>query len=166
MNAGRGLASKGKAKNKLPISFLRVTDGAGAVIAPEWLPRAESVHRQLRDALPPGFEAWHQILQNVFANGGRMTLAVEGEMVRGVAVWHIFETPGGRHLFVDDLVTDAACRSQGIGRGLIGWLESEARAHYCAMLSLTSNVKRNEAHRFYFREGFFIASYYFRKNLG
>lgn len=145
---------------------LRVTDGFGAVIAPEWLSLAEPIHRQLRNEIPPGSDVYRQILQNVFANGGRMTLAVEGEAVRGVAVWRILQTTGGRHLFVDDLVTDAACRSQGVGRGLIGWLEDEARAHSCTMLSLTSNVKRNEAHRFYFREGFFISSYYFRKNLG
>ncbi|MCL2875703.1 MAG: GNAT family N-acetyltransferase [Betaproteobacteria bacterium] len=150
----------------MPVSFLRVTDGSGAVIAPEWLSRVEPVHRQLRDRLPPGFDVWQQTLQNVFANGGRMVLAAEGETVKGVAVWRILDTSGGRHLFVDDLVTDMACRSQAIGRGLINWLENEARACSCAMLSLTSNVARNGAHRFYFREGFFIASYYFRKNLG
>jgi|GEM_PF-5077490 len=61
---------------ELPCSFLRVTDDSGAIIAPEWLPHAEPVHRQLR------------------------------------------------------------------------------------------GVMRHGAHRFYFREGFFIASYCFRKNLG
>ena len=150
----------------MAVSFLCVTDDSGAIIAPEWFPRAESVHRQLRDKIPPGFDAWRQTLQAVFANGGHMVLAVEGETVKGVALWRIFQTSWGRHLFVDDLVTDAACRSQGIGRSFINWLEGEARARSCAMLSLTSNVARNGAHRFYFREGFSIASYHFRKNLG
>ncbi|MCL2162073.1 MAG: GNAT family N-acetyltransferase [Betaproteobacteria bacterium] len=150
----------------MPISFLRVTDDSGAVIAPEWLFRAESVHRQLRDRLPPGFDAWRQILQTVFANGGRMTLAIEGEMVRGVALWRIIEnTYEGRRLYVDDLVVDVACRSQEIGKRLIGWLEDEARARSCAVLALDSGVMRSGAHRFYFREGFSIASFSFRKNL-
>jgi GNAT superfamily N-acetyltransferase len=151
---------------KSPVSFLHVTDESGAVIAPEWLPRAEPVHRQLRDRLPPGFDGWRQILQTVFANGGRMTLAVEGEAVKGVALWRIIEnTYEGRRLYVDDLVVDAACRSRSIGRRLVGWLEDEARARSCAVLALDSGAQRREAHRFYFREGFFIASFCFRKGL-
>ncbi|MCL1860483.1 MAG: GNAT family N-acetyltransferase [Proteobacteria bacterium] len=145
---------------------MRVTDDSGAIIAPEWLPHAEPVHRQLRDKLPPGFEAWRQILQTVFANGARMTLAVEGEAVLGVALWRIIEnTHEGRRLYVDDLVVDAAYRSRGVGKRLTGWLEDEARARSCAVLVLDSGVMRHGAHRFYFREGFFIASYCFRKTL-
>ena len=152
--------------DEMLVSFLRVTDDSGVVTATEWFFRAESVHRQLRDKLPPGSDAWRQVLQTVFANGGRMTLAVEGETVRGVALWRIIEnTYEGRRLYVDDLVVDAACRSRGIGERFIRWLEDEARARSCAVLALDSGVVRNGAHRFYFREDFFITSFSFRKNL-
>jgi GNAT superfamily N-acetyltransferase len=152
---------------KSPVSFLRVTDESGAVIAPEWLPRAEPVHRQLRDKLPPGFDAWQQTLQTIFANGGRMTLAVEGEVVKGVALWRIIENAcEGRRLYVDDLVVDTVCRSRAIGKRLIDWLENEARARSCTVLALDSGTQRKEAHRFYFREGFLITSFCFRKDLG
>jgi len=153
-------------ETEMPVSFLSVTDDSGVVIAPEWFARAEPVHRQLRDRLTPGFDAWRQILETVFANGGRMTLAVEGETVKGVALWRIIEnTYEGRCLYLDDLVVDEAYRSQGIGKRLINWLEDEVWARSCVALALTSGVVRSEAHRFYLREGFFIASFYFRKKL-
>jgi GNAT superfamily N-acetyltransferase len=150
----------------MPITFISVTDDNGAIVAPEWLPRAEAVHRQLRDKLPPGFDAYCRILQPVFANGAHMTLAVEGEAVKGVAIWRIVEnTYEGRRLYVDDLVTDAACRSQGVGKNLLAWLEREARARLCAVLALDSGTQRQRAHRFYFREGFSVPSFCFRKEL-
>ncbi|MCL2021580.1 MAG: GNAT family N-acetyltransferase [Betaproteobacteria bacterium] len=148
------------------MSIVSVTDDSGAVIAPEWIPRVESVHRQLRDKIPPGSDAYRQTLQTVFANGGRMTLAVAGEAVRGVALWRVIEnTYEGRRLYVDDLVVDATCRSQGVGKCLLDWLEREARARSCAVLALDSGVARQGAHRFYFREGFYIPSFSFRKAL-
>jgi len=165
-SAGVILFPEGEVINEMPVSFLRVTGDSGEVIAPEWFSRAESVHRQLRDRLPPGFDAWRQVLQTVFANGGRMTLAVEGETVMGVALWRIIEnTYEGRRLYVDDLVVDAACRSRGIGERFVRWLEDEARSRSCAVLALDSGVMRSGAHQFYFREGFFIASFSFRKSL-
>jgi len=143
-----------------------VTDDSGAIIASEWIPRAESVHRQLRDKIPPGSDAYQQILQTVFANGARMTLAVVDDIVRGVALWRIIEnTYEGRRLYVDDLVVDTACRSQGIGNHLLDWLEREAHARSCAVLALDSGVIRKDAHRFYFREGFHIPGFSFRKAL-
>lgn len=59
----------------------------------------------------------------------------------------------GRFLYVDDLVTDAACRSRGHGRRLLAWLRELAREAGCAQLHLDSGVQRADAHRFYAREG-------------
>ncbi|MDR3055202.1 MAG: GNAT family N-acetyltransferase [Zoogloeaceae bacterium] len=152
----------------MTLEIIPVTDDAGAIApaAAKWLPKAEVVHRQLRERLPSGYEAYRATLRRVFANGGRFTLAVEGEAVKGVALWRIVEnTCEGRGFFVDDLVVDAACRSQGVGKALILWLENLARNHQCDALTLTSGVQRSDAHRFYFREGFTIPSFCFRKKL-
>ncbi|QID18624.1 GNAT family N-acetyltransferase [Nitrogeniibacter mangrovi] len=71
----------------------------------------------------------------------------------------------GRALYVDDLVTDAATRSSGAGRRMLDWLKAYARAQACGELHLDSGVQRFEAHRFYLREGFRIASHHFALTL-
>lgn len=67
----------------------------------------------------------------------------------------------GRHLYVDDLVTDAAWRSRGVGRYLLGWLIELARRENCTHLELDSGIQRRDAHRFYLREGMSIRSHRF-----
>jgi GNAT superfamily N-acetyltransferase len=140
-----------------------VTDDSGRVVEPLWLDRAEGVHRQLRTALPPDYAGR---LAQVFANGGRLAVAAEGETVLGVALWRLIEnTYEGRRLYVDDLVTDEAQRSRGIGKLLLGHLESRARQLGCDVLALDSGAQRASAHKFYFREGMHIPGFCFRKNL-
>ncbi len=142
---------------------VEVTDGDGSVVEPAWLVRAEPVHRQLRTGLPPDYAGR---LRAVFANGARMSIATEGGAVRGVALWRVIEnTYEGRRLYVDDLVSDEAHRSRGIGKTLLGHLERLARDLQCDVLALDSGTQRTDAHRFYFREGLVIPAFSFRKNL-
>ena len=143
--------------------LIDVTDASGAVVEPGWLARAESVHRQLRTALPADYAGR---LSRVFANGGRMVVAAEGETVAGVALWRLIEnTYEGRRLYVDDLVTDETRRSQGVGKALLGHLEATARRLGCDVLALDSGAQRAAAHKFYFREGMHIPGFCFRKDL-
>ena len=143
--------------------LIDVTDEIGCVVEPLWLGRAEGVHRQLRTALPPDYAGR---LAQVFANGGRLAVAVEGEAVLGVALWRLIEnTYEGRRLYVDDLVTDAAQRSRGVGKALLGHLEDTARRLGCDVLALDSGAQRAAAHKFYFREGMHIPGFCFRKEL-
>jgi GNAT superfamily N-acetyltransferase len=86
--------------------------------------------------------------------------------VAGVAVFRVFEnTHAGRRLYVDDLVTDEAWRSSGVGVALLRHLEAEARARDCSGIELESGSHRTRAHRFYFREGFVITGFSFKKEL-
>ena len=71
----------------------------------------------------------------------------------------------GKHLYVDDLITDGSTRSQGHGKRMLDWLTEEARRADCVQLHLDSGVQRPHAHRFYFREGLTISAYHFRKDL-
>ena len=140
-----------------------VTASDGSVVEAAWLGRAEPVHRQLRPGLPADYAAR---LRSVFANGARMSVATEGAAVRGVALWRVIEnTYEGRRLYVDDLVTDEAHRSRGIGRILLQQLERLARNLQCDVLALDSGTQRTDAHRFYFREGLVIPAFCFRKTL-
>lgn len=145
------------------MNIIEITDDKGAIADPGWLRKAESVHRQLRAALPPEYEAK---MKRVFAGGARMCVAVEGEAVAGVAVYRTYEnTWAGKQLYVDDLVTDEKRRSSGVGRMLLGYLEQKARAAGFENLALDSGTQRQQAHKFYFREGMVVTSFHFGKKL-
>ena len=60
---------------------------------------------------------------------------------------------GEPELYVDDLVTDHAHRSSGLGKKLLDFLKAEAQRLGCKSIALDSGVQRVEAHRFYKREG-------------
>lgn len=95
-----------------------------------------------------------------------MTLVVDGQAVCALALWRIIEnTHEGRRFYIDDLVTDSMRRSQGIGSALLDALESTASAFGCDVMALESGTQRAGAHAFYFREGFSIPSFSFRKKI-
>jgi GNAT superfamily N-acetyltransferase len=145
------------------IQIVEVTDEKGAIRDLDWFRKAEGVHRQLRTALPPEYEAK---MKRVFAGGARMCVAVEAAEVRGVAVYRTYEnTFYGKQLYVDDLVTDEKRRSSGVGRMLLGHLEQKARAAGFDSLALDSGTQRLQAHKFYFREGMAVTSFHFMKKL-
>jgi GNAT superfamily N-acetyltransferase len=98
--------------------------------------------------------------------GFRVTAVLEGARCTAVAGWRLGTNLHlGRHLYVEDLVTDPALRSLGHGRALLGHLRELARAQGCAALHLDSGVQRHDAHRFYFREGMHISSHHFTEAL-
>lgn len=142
--------------------IIPITDERREVVMPGWLARAESVHRQLRLRMPADYPAK---MRAVFRQGGEMCVAAVGEEVAGLAVFRVFEnTHVGLRFYVDDLVTDDTRRSTGVGRTLMDWLQEEARRRGCPGLDLESGTHRTRAHRFYFREGFVIPSFSFRKD--
>ena len=148
----------------LDLQLIDVTTPDGELVAPEWLPRAEGVHRQLRDRLGPDYVAK---MRRVFADGARLVVAAQGEAVVGLGVYRIYEnTFDGLNLYVDDLITDETQRSQGVGQALLGHMEAIARARGCLAFRLDSGTQRQRAHRFYLREGLFITSFHFVKTLG
>jgi GNAT superfamily N-acetyltransferase len=51
-----------------------------------------------------------------------------------------------------------AYRSFGVGRAMLAWAISEARQRGCALIQLTTDKTRTDAHRFYERLGF-VASH-------
>lgn len=85
-------------------------------------------------------------------------LCVAGFVIQNKLAW-------GKSLYVDDLVTDAKARSSGAGTCMMNWLKAHARAQGCRQLHLDSGVQRFDAHRFYLREGFRIASHHFSLDL-
>lgn len=81
-------------------------------------------------------------------------LCVAGFVVGEKLAW-------GKHIYIDDLVTNEQHRSQGAGAVLINWLKSWGKQQGCTQLHLDSGVQRFAAHRFYLNNGFDIASHHF-----
>ena len=132
----------------------------GQIEGGTWLSRAEGIHRQLRPHLPADYVAkMTRVLKDA-----RMALAIAGDTVLGLAVYRWHEnTFDGIKLYVDDLVTDEARRSEGVGHALIAHLEKVAKELGASGLVLDSGTHRTQAHKFYFREGFVITSFNFKK---
>lgn len=94
--------------------------------------------------------------------GYQLAYLADGGQVRAAAGFRLQEMLyRGRHVYVDDLVTDGRARSQGYGDALFDWLAAWAREHECVRLELDSGVQRFDAHRFYFRKRMHVASYHF-----
>ncbi len=98
--------------------------------------------------------------------GYRLLHAEIAGNVVGVAGCRIMETLAwGRILYVDDLVTDEAWRSQRVGSTLFDALVQFARDRECRELHLDSGVQRFDAHRFYLAKRMHITSHHFSMRL-
>ncbi|WP_371185869.1 GNAT family N-acetyltransferase [Thalassotalea maritima] len=92
--------------------------------------------------------------QIAYVNSGEDILGVAGFVVAQKLAW-------GKHIYVDDLVTNEAHRSQGVGTLLIDWLKAHGKELGCQQLHLDSGVQKFAAHRFYLSNRFNIASHHF-----
>ncbi|RJG51189.1 GNAT family N-acetyltransferase [Motilimonas pumila] len=92
--------------------------------------------------------------QVVYVKSAQGILAVAGFQIGEKLAW-------GKHLYIDDLVTNADSRSSGVGHFLLDWLKIYAQGQGCKQIHLDSGVQRFAAHKFYLREDFHIASHHF-----
>ena len=136
-----------------------VTDERGGIVRPDLLAAAESVHRQLRPQLPPGYV---ERMKEIFAGGAEMAVATIEGQVAGITVFRVLEkTFTGRELYCDDLVTDERRRSTGVGHALIAYMEGIVKRRGCTAFTLDSGTQREQAHKFYFREGMTVTAFHF-----
>ncbi len=143
------------------MKIIPVTNAVQDIVELEWLKRSEAVHRQLRPQLPADYV---RRMKQVFASGAEMAVCVRDENVCGIAVFRIVEkTHSGRELYCDDLITDVTMRSAGVGHALIAYMEAVARERECDCLALDSGTQREQAHKFYFREGLTVPAFHFSK---
>jgi GNAT superfamily N-acetyltransferase len=90
----------------------------------------------------------------VYAHRNGDVIAVAGFVIGWKLAW-------GKHIYVDDLVTDEKHRAIGAGHQIIAWLKRYARETECSQIHLDSGVQRFAAHRFYLRQGFNIDCHHF-----
>jgi GNAT superfamily N-acetyltransferase len=147
----------------MTLRVVAVSDEQGRIVDAGLLAAAESVHRQLRPDMPRDYNGR---MKEVLAGGAEMAVALVDGAIAGIAVFRVLEkTHSGRDLYCDDLVTDEARRSGGVGHALMQYMEGVCAQRRCDTFSLDSGTHRRAAHRFYFREGMAISSFHFDRKI-
>ncbi len=96
--------------------------------------------------------------QVAWVESGGEPLCVAGFVLQLKLAW-------GKHIYIDDLVTEERRRSTGAGKFMLDWLKAHARENGCVQVHLDSGVQRFGAHKFYLREGFAIRDHHFAFDL-
>lgn len=111
-------------------------------------------------------EEFVPLVRSLEADGFRLACIRDAGRVVAVAGYRMSTNLYyGRHLYVDDLVTDEAERSRGHGKVLLAWLRARAVENGCDAFHLDSGVQRKRAHQFYQREGLELSSYHYSVRL-
>ncbi len=139
-------------------------DGIHLARSDEEIGRCHTVMRELRPHIAP--QDFVARVRRQERGGYRLLYAARDGCPVAAAGFRLGETLAwGRFLYVDDLVTLASERSRGHGAALLRWLADHAREAGCDELHLDSGVQREDAHRFYRREGLEVSSYHFGRKL-
>src|SRR6185312_2666050 len=78
-------------------------------------------------------------LKEMLKNGYRCIAAMEGKEIVGTSgFWTNTRFWCGAYIEPDNVVVDSSCRSKGVGKKLMGWIEAEARRLGCRMVWLLS----------------------------
>ncbi len=95
-------------------------------------------------------------LETLLAAGNNLVeVAVLDQRIIGwLHVQQNISLESGNYCEITGLIVDAAHRSKGIGKVLVDHAKQWARERGFTKLRVRSNVKRQKAHEFYFREGF------------
>ncbi len=123
------------------------------------------VIRELRTELTE--EDFHRRFEDGYRdNGYRIAALFDNDECLAAAGYRVLTNfVSGRFLYIDDLVTVSSSRSKGYGKSMNGYLVDIAQKKGCTCVKLDSGVNRQQAHRFYFREGYIIACFNFGKSL-
>jgi N-acetylglutamate synthase-like GNAT family acetyltransferase len=107
---------------------------------------------------PPLPEGYRRALEEIEDDHRQRLLVVEADgRVVAAAVLMIIPNlshQGRPYAIIENVVVDAAERGAGHGELLMLYATEEARRAGCYKLTLTSNKRRGDAHRFYERLGF------------
>ncbi|MED4081845.1 GNAT family N-acetyltransferase [Halalkalibacterium halodurans] len=131
----------------------------------EWL-EAFPLIRQLRPHLTEA--SYLELVHEATKNEGYRMFALEVEDTLCAVIGFMPQTTlyNGKSIWVTDLVTDEHHRSNGYGLMLLAHVEAWAKTKGYEAISLSSNVSRTEAHRFYMEKGVYDkVSYVFKKRL-
>ncbi len=124
------------------------------------------VMKQLRTHLDEA--GYLQLIEEAAEKEGyKMAALFEGSKIAAViGFMPMITLYNGRFIWVCDLVTHEERRSKGYGKALLQFAENWAQEHEYKLVSLSSGLQREEAHRFYQEKmEYDKVSYVFLKNL-
>ncbi|HEY0262839.1 MAG TPA: GNAT family N-acetyltransferase [Chitinophagales bacterium] len=79
--------------------------------------------------------------------------------------WITVRFYSGKQLEVDNVVIDSEIQSKGIGAKFFEYIEDWAKKNDCKNVELNAYVSNAKAHKFYFRNGYWIMGFHFVKGL-
>lgn len=123
---------------------------------------------QREDQGPPLPEAYPRALSDLKAAGHRPLVFIQEGAIIGSLTLHIVPNlthRGAPYAVIENMVVAEGHRSAGVGGKLMERAVELAREAGCYKISLTSNKRRLEAHRFYESLGFERTHEAFRMNL-
>lgn len=126
---------------------------------------AFSVIKQLRTHLTE--EVYLDLIQDMISDGYKMfALYADANIVSFAGVIKLTNLYYGKHIWVNDLLTDTNQRSKGYGEALLSFIKDYAKDNGCEVVALSSGLLRLDAHKFYeSKMGFDKASYVFKIQL-
>lgn len=103
-----------------------------------------------------------KIISEQIKNGYKLAYVLLDDQVICVAGFSILQKLSlGKHLYIDDFVTDKSVRSTDAGKALLDFLKIYAKQQDCKSIELDSLVQRYDAHKFYQSQDMQIVSHHF-----
>jgi len=98
---------------------------------------------------------------------GELAVAIDGGTVVGFISLHFIPQLAlpGDFARISYLCVDESFRGQGVGQQLESYCERRARERGCNRIELHCHSRREQAHRFYFRQGYEESPKYLMKKL-
>jgi GNAT superfamily N-acetyltransferase len=125
-------------------------------------------HHALLQSFYPNMQPadYAEKLAAMLPNGYKQIGVFLGEKCVGIAgYWIMTRLYCGKYIDIDNVVVHPEFRSAGVGKVIMRWLEEFGKMANCRHAILDAYVENQKAHRFYFREGYFIRGYHFMKPL-
>lgn len=94
-----------------------------------------------------------------------VALEKEGQVLALMGYRILHDYVHGRHLYIDDLVTTASHRSQGLGAQLLAYAEQLAKDLECKGLRLCTGFENESGKKFYEREGWNLRAVAYKKKI-
>ncbi len=132
---------------------------------PDDLSRAYAVIKELRPHMSEA-EFSSLVKLAVAADGYRLVGRESGGDLLAVMGYRILhDLVHGSHMYIDDLVTIQAARSEGHGAELLRYAEAEARRLGLSNMRLCTGVENEAGKRFYEREGWEARAVAYKKKV-
>lgn len=124
------------------------------------------------------YEMMHQIREDLterdflsaiseqLKNGYKIVYVIQDEEIICIAGFTIGDKLSwGKHLFIEDFVTNKSIKSIEAAKALLDFIKIYAKQQKCNSIHLDSSIQKEEAHKFYLSQEMKIDSYHFSINI-